>query len=59
MDAEPMWQRGQASTEFVVIASSLVAALCLPWAGGLSPVEWLLGVVIDGSTAMPLWVAVL
>ena len=36
-------QVGQASVEFVVIAASLVAALCLPWLDGLSPAEWLLG----------------
>lgn len=54
-----MWQRGQASVEFVVIASSLVAALCLPWADGLSPAAWLLGVVVDAAAAMPMWLAVL
>lgn len=59
MAGEPMRQRGQASVEFVVIASSLVAALCLPWAGGLSPAEWLLGVFVDAAAAMPMWLAAL
>jgi hypothetical protein len=51
-------QGGQASVEFVVIATSLVAALCLPWLDGLSPAEWLLGAVIEASVAIPAWLAV-
>ena len=51
-------QAGQASVEFVVIATSLVAALCLPWLDGLSPAEWLLGAVIDAAVAVPAWLAV-
>lgn len=51
-------QGGQASLEFVVIATSLVAALCLPWLDGLSPAEWLLGAVIEAAAALPAWLAV-
>lgn len=51
-------QVGQASVEFVVIAASLVAALCLPWLDGLSPAEWLLGAVIEAVVAVPAWLAV-
>jgi hypothetical protein len=51
-------QGGQASVEFVVIATSLVAALCLPWMDGLSPAEWLLGAVIEAAAAIPAWLAV-
>ena len=51
-------QAGQASVEFVVIATSLVAALCLPWLDGLSPAEWLLGAVVEAAVAVPAWLAV-
>ena len=51
-------QVGQASLEFVVVAASLVAALCLPWLDGLSPAEWLLGAVIEAAVAVPAWLAV-
>lgn len=50
---------GQASVEFIVIAAMLVAALCLPWADGLSPAEWLLGAVVEAAAAIPAWLAVL
>ena len=52
-------QRGQASVEFVVIATSLVAALCLPWLDGLSPAEWLLGAVVEAAAALPAWLSVI
>ena len=58
MCADRGLQRGQASVEFVVIATSLVAALCLPWLDGLSPAEWLLGAVVEAATALPAWLAV-
>jgi len=51
-------QGGQASVEFVVIATSLVAALCLPWLDGLSPAEWLLGAVVEAASALTAWLAV-
>lgn len=58
MRADRGVQCGQASVEFVVIASSLAAALCLPWLDGLSPAEWLLGAVVEAAAAMPAWLAV-
>lgn len=51
-------QAGQASVEFVVVAASLVAALCLPWSDGMSPAEWLLGAVVEAATSVPAWLAV-
>lgn len=50
--------RGQTSVEFALIAALLVAALCLPWADGLSPAEWLLGAVLDAARTTASWVAV-
>jgi hypothetical protein len=52
-------QGGQASVEFVVIATSLIAALCLPWLDGLSPAEWLLGAVVEAAAALPAWLSVI
>jgi hypothetical protein len=52
-------QSGQAGVEFTVVAVALVAALCLPWADGLSPAEWLLGAVVEAAAALPAWLAVL
>lgn len=49
---------GQASVEFVVITTALVAALCLPWVDGLSPAEWLLGAIVAAAEAVPAWLAV-
>ena len=42
----------------LLIAASLVAALCLPWLDGLSPAEWLLGAVVEAAVAVPAWLAV-
>jgi hypothetical protein len=58
MRSDRRGQAGQASVEFVVIAASLGAALCLPWLDGLSPAEWLLGAVIEAAVAVPAWLAV-
>lgn len=58
MRAERGAQTGQASVEFVVIATALAAALLLPWADGLSPAEWLLGAVLDAAASAPTWLAV-
>ena len=58
MRTERVRQSGQAGVEFTVVASALVAALCLPWLDGLSPAEWLLGAVIEAAVAVPAWLAV-
>lgn len=59
MRTERVRQSGQAGVEFTVVASALVAALCLPWTGGISPAEWLLGAVLEAAATVPAWLAVL
>lgn len=51
--------RGQASVEFALLTAMLCAALLIPWAGGLSPAEWLLGAVVASARAFPQWLAIL
>lgn len=48
---------GQASLEFVVVATALAAALLLPWADGVSPADWLLGAVVSAASSVPAWLA--
>jgi hypothetical protein len=52
-------QLGQASVEFALVSASLAAALLLPWAGGLSPAEWLLGAIVEAAGDFPAWLAIL
>jgi hypothetical protein len=52
-------QRGQVTVEFVLLATVLCAALLIPWAGGLSPAEWLLGAIVAAAHAFTGWLAVL
>jgi hypothetical protein len=52
-------QLGQASVEFALVSASLAAALLLPWAGGLSPAEWLLGAIVEAARDFPAWLAIL
>ena len=59
MRTERIRQSGQAGVEFTVVAGALVVALLLPWAGGISPAEWLLGAVGEAAAAVPAWLAVL
>jgi hypothetical protein len=58
MRTERSAQAGQASVEFVVIATALAAALLLRWADGLSPAELLLGVLLDAAASVSAWLAV-
>ena len=55
----PRTQLGQASVEFALVAAVLVAAMLLPWFGGLSPAEWLLGAIVAAARDYPAWLAVL
>lgn len=50
-------QRGQAATEFVLVAVAVVAALCLPWAGGEAPVSRLLRALTGSLRAFEFWVS--
>jgi len=52
-------QLGQASVEFALVAAVLVAAMLLPWPGGLSPAEWLLGAIVSAARDYPAWLAIL
>ena len=52
-------RRGQASVEFALLTAMLCAALLIPWAGGLSPAEWLLGAVVASAQVFPQWLAIL
>jgi hypothetical protein len=52
-------QLGQASVEFALVAAFLVAAMLLPWSGGLSPAEWLLGAIVAAARDYPAWLAIL
>lgn len=52
-------QRGQATVEFVLLATVLCAALLIPWPGGLSPAEWLLGAIVAAAQGVTGWMAVL
>jgi hypothetical protein len=45
--------------EFVLLATVLCAALLMPWAGGLSPAEWLLGAVVAAARGFTSWLAVI
>ncbi len=55
----PCRQFGQASVEFALLAAVLVAAMLLPWSGGLSPAEWLLGAIVAAARDYPAWLAIL
>ena len=55
----PCRQLGQASVEFALVAAVLVAAMLLPWAGGFSPAEWLLGAIVAAARDYPAWLAIL
>ena len=55
----PCTQLGQASVEFALVAAVLVAAMLLPWFGGLSPAEWLLGAIVAAARDYPAWLAIL
>jgi hypothetical protein len=45
--------------EFALVAAVLVAAMLLPWPGGLSPAEWLLGAIVSAARDYPAWLAIL
>jgi hypothetical protein len=45
--------------EFALVAAVLVAAMLLPWFGGLSPAEWLLGAIVAAARDYPAWLAIL
>jgi hypothetical protein len=51
--------RGQATVEFVLLATVLCAALLIPWADGLSPAEWLLGAIVASAQGFTDWLAVI
>jgi len=55
----PRRQLGQASVEFALVAAVLIAAMLLPWPGGMSPAEWLLGAIVAAARDFPAWIAIL
>jgi hypothetical protein len=59
MGRMPPHQRGQATVEHVLLATLLFAALSVPWPGGLSAAEWLLGAVVAAAEAFTAWLAII
>ena len=52
-------QSGQATTEFVLLATLLVAAMLLPWPGGASPARLLLASFVGAMRSFSFWIAVI
>jgi hypothetical protein len=50
-------QRGQAAVEFTLVAVLVVAALCLPWAGGEAPASRLLRALTASLQAFEYWIS--
>lgn len=50
-------QRGQAATEYVLVAAIVAAALCLPWAGGEAPAVRLLAALAAALRSFDFWVS--
>ena len=50
-------QYGQATVEFTIVAAVVVAALCLPWAGGEAPAARLLRALTASLRSFEYWIS--